>query len=72
MVAAKSLAKNQSTNAAQKPTGVSGSTARPATNTAKSRQSEKRAKEQRFILILVLMAVLFVAVAAIALWFSRS
>jgi eukaryotic-like serine/threonine-protein kinase len=72
MVAAKSLSKNQSANVPQKPTGISGSTARPATNTAKSRQSEKRAKEQRFILILVLMAVLFVALAAIALWFSRS
>jgi serine/threonine-protein kinase len=72
MVAAKSPAKNQSAIVPQKPTGVSGSTARPATNTAKSRQSEKRAKELRFILILILMAVLFVAVAAIALWFSRS
>jgi serine/threonine-protein kinase len=51
---------------------VAGASTRPAANIAKSRQVEKRAKEQRFILILVIMSVLFVTLAAIALWLSRS
>jgi len=66
------LTKNQPSNPPQKPSTTPGSNSRPTTNTAVSRQSEKRAKEQRFILILVLVSVLFVAIAAIALWLSRS
>jgi eukaryotic-like serine/threonine-protein kinase len=72
MVAAKSLAKSPPAKLSQKASIASSNTMRPATITAKSRQSEKQAKERRFILILVLMAVLFVAAAAIALWLSRS